>query len=81
MDPMDLYKRVHRNPFQPVRIHVKDGRAIDITARLMAVVTRDYIDIGVQAPGEPEGICAKVIHVPLSEVSRVEDIGASAAAS
>lgn len=74
IDPITLYDLLARKPFQPVRLHLADARALDVVDRQMVVVGVDYVNVGVQAEDEPAGICDHVITVPLTEVQRVEDI-------
>lgn len=74
MDRKEVYKALHRLPFQPVRVWLKDGRALDILRPHMAVVGYDFLDIGIQASGYPEGVCEEIVHVPLVELAKIEDL-------
>lgn len=68
----ELYHTLHRKPFQPFRVHVKDGRVFDILDERTAVVGVDYFDIGVPAPGLPLPVCDYTEMIPLDWITRVE---------
>jgi hypothetical protein len=68
----DVYRLLQPVPFRPVRVYLKDGRTFDIPVRELVVVGVNYLKIGLQAPGEPEGICASSVKVPLTDVCRLE---------
>ena len=78
MRPEEVYRILDRRPFQPVRIHVVDGRCFDITSRQLAVVGLTWLDIGIPAPGESEPIYDYVVTLPLKDISRIEPLGATA---
>jgi hypothetical protein len=78
MQPDELYHLLEPRPFRPVRVYLTDGRTYDIPRRDMAVVGMTYLDIGLQAHGYPEGICASVVTIGLKEISRVERLSAPA---
>ncbi len=69
---VELYRLLQPEPFRPVRVHLRNGRTYDIPLREMVVVGTTYLSIGIQAPGEPEGICATLLRVPLQEIREVE---------
>jgi hypothetical protein len=74
MDPIELYKLLGRQPFQPMRVILKDGRALDIPTRRFAVVGVDYLDVGHQAPGYDDGVWGGCEHLQLQDVVRVEPL-------
>jgi len=80
MDPVTLYNLLAAQPFQPVRIYLKDGRSYDIRFRQLAVVGATWLDIGLPAPGETQPICDAVVTVRLEQIDRVERLPASEAA-
>jgi hypothetical protein len=53
-----------------------DGRYYDISVRHLAVVGRTYLDVGIQAPGQPEGIADSVFTIRLEDIRRVETLAA-----
>jgi hypothetical protein len=79
MDPVELYNLLGRKPFQPVRVHLKDGRFYDIPVRQLAIVGMDDLDIGLQAPDEPPGIMSWYVTVQLDEIRSVEPLPSEAA--
>jgi len=74
VDPIELYNLLGRQPFQPVRVVCKDGRTFNILARRFAVVGVDFLDIGYQAEGYPEGVCGSGVSLDLQDVLRVEPL-------
>jgi hypothetical protein len=74
MDPVELYDLLGRQPFQPVRVVLKDGRTFDIPSRHFAVVGVDYLRIGFQAEGYDEGVCSRVVSVDVADVRHLEPL-------
>jgi hypothetical protein len=74
MDPIELYDLLHKRPFQPFRIHVKDGRVYDVRFPEMNMVGVSWVLIGVLAPGDtdPDPIPDHTDKVPLSWITKVE---------
>ncbi len=79
MNPVTLYNLLAAQPFQPVRIYLKDGRTYDIRFRQLAIVGVTWLDIGLPVPGEPQPIYDAVLTVPLEEIDRVERLPATEA--
>jgi hypothetical protein len=74
-DPIALYDEFAKKPFQPVRVHVTDGRTYLIASREFVVVGMTYLNIGTQAMGEAQGICSEIVTIPLDQVQRLEPLG------
>ncbi len=74
MKAEDLYYTFQKRPFPPMRIHLKDGRKYDIPSREMVIVGVDFLEIGIQADDEPEGIWETAVRVPVDDVTAVETI-------
>lgn len=74
MDPIELYDLLHKRPFEPFRIHVKDGRVYDVRFPEMNMVGVTWVRIGVLAPGDtdPDPIPDHSDKVPLSWITKVE---------
>ena len=68
---LKLYHLLKDNPF-PKRVQLKDGRSYDIPLRELVVVGLTYVDIGVQAPDEPPGICQGIVTFAPEDILRVE---------
>jgi hypothetical protein len=72
MNAEDLYRTLEKTPFQPMRIHIKDGRAYDVASREMVIVGVDFLDVGVPAMNQPEGVWATGVTIPLEQVVSIE---------
>lgn len=77
MQAEELYRMLQPKPFQPVRVHLRDGRTYDIPDRQLAVVGVDFLDIGIPAPGETLPIYDYVVRVSLDEIARVERLASA----
>jgi hypothetical protein len=54
MDSIELYHTLHRQPFQPFRVFVRDGRVYDIRYPRLSVVGTWYFAIGIPLAGQPD---------------------------
>jgi hypothetical protein len=79
MDPIELYNLLHKRPFEPFRVHVKDGRVYDVRYPHMNMVGVTWIHIGVLAPGDtdPDPIPDHTEKVFLNQISRIEMLPAT----
>jgi hypothetical protein len=80
IDPVDLYRTLHRKPFQPFRVYLTDGRIFDIRYERNNVVGTTFFAIGIPSCRDPEFIAERTIRVPLELIDRVEDLSPAAAA-
>ena len=71
----ELYHTLHRKPFRPFRVFVKDGRVFDIRYHRNNVVGVDYFVIGIPSIEDPEFIADRTVRVPIELIDRVEGIG------
>jgi hypothetical protein len=78
MRPEDVYRILHQQPFQPVRVHLTDGRSYDIHHPHQAVVGKTFFDIGIAVPSLPEGIYERVESLDPADIARVEPLGTTA---
>jgi hypothetical protein len=78
IDPMDLYRTLHRKPFQPFRVYLTDGRIFDIRYQRNNVVGTTFFVIGIPSRRDPEFIADRSIRVPLELIDRVEDLSQAA---
>ena len=78
MQPEELFRILYQQPFQPFRVHLKDGRSYDVIHESLAVVASTYFHIGVCSPNHSDTICDYVAMVDLPEITRVEQLPASA---
>jgi hypothetical protein len=79
MDPVKLSQLLHRQPFVPFRVVLKDGQTYDVRHGHLAFVRGGYLDIYAPAPDEPEPIrphpiCEHQAFVGLGEIDRVEEL-------
>jgi len=77
IDAMDLYRTLHRKPFQPFRVYLKDGRFYDIRYPRNNVVGTTFFVIGIPTLEDPEFVAERTIRVPLEDIDRVENLGQS----
>ncbi len=68
----DLSEALHRQPFQPIRVHLQDGRCLDVSHEQLAVVGKTYVHIGIPAPGEVEPIMETFETIALNEIVGLE---------
>jgi hypothetical protein len=78
MRPEDLYRILHQQPFQPVRVRLTDGRFYDIRYPYQAVVGKTFFDIGIAVPHLPEGIYDHVESIDPADIARVEPLETTA---
>lgn len=81
IDPIELYHDFQREPFEPRRVHLVDGRVLDIPLREMVVIGVDYLDVGIQAEDESPGICSTLVTVPFADIQNIEQVVAPRSAS
>jgi len=63
----------YREPFEPFRIHAKDGRSFNILHPRMGLVGESVALVGVPAPGDPDPTLADhTIWLWLTEIDRIE---------
>jgi hypothetical protein len=73
MRPEELRQYVTREPFQPFRVHLKDGRSFDITHPNLGLVGESVFIIGIPAPDEPNSIYGdRTEWVRLHLIDRIE---------
>ena len=77
IDAMDLYRALHRKPFQPFRVYLIDGTFYDVRYPRNNVVGTNFFVIGIPAPEDPEFVAERTVRVPLEQIDRVEDLGRS----
>jgi hypothetical protein len=70
----ELYHTLHRKPFQPFRVYVKDGRVFDIRHHDLNVVCTTYFVIGLPANDDPDPFAGELVEVPLASIDRVEPL-------
>lgn len=68
----DFAETLHRQPFQPFRVHLQDGHSLDVLHEQLAIVGKTYVHIGIPAPGEVEPIMETFETIALNEIVGLE---------
>ena len=79
MDPVELYHKLGVKPFQPMRVHLTDGRSYDILHRQLVIVGETRLTIGIPAPLATEPIYEHLVWVDLKDIRSVEPLPMSMA--
>lgn len=79
MRPEDLLSFVRKQPFEPFRITLTDGRTYDVHHPKLAMVGRTSVAIGQMRPRETEPIFDRMVTVSLLHIMQVEPIATAAA--
>jgi hypothetical protein len=79
MDPVELYHKLGVKPFQPMRVHLTDGRSYDILDRQLAIVSETELTIGIPAPRATEPIFEHLVRVNLKDIRSLEPLPMSMA--
>jgi hypothetical protein len=78
IDPKELLRLRRQRPFQPLRVHLQDGRALDVRAPEMLMIGRTIVHIGIMSPEALLPIADYVETMPLASIVRVEASGVEA---
>jgi hypothetical protein len=71
----ELRAIVYRQPFEPFRIHVKDGRSFNIVHPRLSVVGESVVLVGVPAPGEDPTLADHTVWLWLTQIDHIEPFG------
>lgn len=72
-----LREWLKREPFQPFRVHVADGRSYDVRHPRTNLLAQTFIKIGIPEPGSTDPwSCDHTEYVALAEITRVEPLSA-----
>jgi hypothetical protein len=76
MGPEELWHILHRKPFQPFRVLLKDGRSYDVRHQHLAVVGKTYFQMGIPAAGDPDPrpLYDYLVTLDLPDIDRVETL-------
>ncbi len=77
MRPNELIQLIRQRPFTPLRIHLTDGKAYDISYPDQIIVLTGRVDIGLE-PDPETGAVDRVEHCSLLHVVRVEELDSAA---
>jgi hypothetical protein len=70
--PEDICEFLRRQPFQPFRLTLSDGRTYDVQHPELAMVGRSTVAIGLMRPGDPEPVYDRLVTVSLLHIMQVE---------
>jgi len=71
MRPEELRKFLKETPFRPIRLHLSNGRKVDIKHPDMAIVSRSLVAVGEGGRG---GVADHLIHFNLLHIVEIEPI-------
>jgi len=74
MRPADLQDFVRRQPFQPFRLTLTDGRTYEVRHPELAMVGRSTIAIGIPSEGDPNPIYDRLVTVSILHVMQAEPL-------
>jgi len=74
MRPEDIREFVRRQPFQPFRITLTDGRAYDVLHPDLAMVGRSTVAVGLPRPGDTSAIYDRLVTVAILHIMQIEPI-------
>ena len=81
MERDKLREWLKRQPFQPFRVHVADGRKYDIRFPRMNLLAQTFIKVGIPAPDIPsEIVCDHTEFVRLKDITHLEPLPAPSSA-
>ncbi len=77
----ELYHRLHQQPFQAFRVHLKEGQSYDVCHERLALVGVTFLQIGIPLPGQagnPWPLYDYVVTLNLADIDRVETLQGAA---
>jgi hypothetical protein len=72
MRPDDIRDFLHKQPFQPFRLTLTDGRTYEVRRPELAMVGRSTVTVGVPAPGDPRPVYNRLMTASLLHIMQVE---------
>jgi hypothetical protein len=75
MTPEQVRQYAHREPFQPFRIRLHDGRAYDIRHPNLGLVGESVLVVGIPAPNDPNPVYYdRTVWLPLAQIDGIEPL-------
>ena len=74
MRPEDFRDQLRKQPFQPFRLTLTDGRTYEVRHPELAMVGRTTVIIGLARPDEPEPVFDRQVTVSLLHIMQIEPI-------
>jgi hypothetical protein len=81
MPPEDIREIVHRQPFQPFRLTLTDGRTVDVQHPELIMVGRSSVVVGTARPNAKEPIYDRYVTISLLHVMQIEPLESPASPS
>ena len=72
MRPEDIQAFLKKEPFQPFRLTLTDGRTYDVRHPELAMVGRSTLIIGLPAPDDPAPVYDRFVTVSLLHIMQME---------
>lgn len=74
----DIREYVRRQPFQPFRLTLTDGRTYEVHHPELAMVGRSSVAVGLQRPGDPEPVYDRLVTISLLHIMQVQALESAA---
>lgn len=81
IQPEELYRLLHAEPFQPLRLHLAGGDVLEIRYPEINLVGTTFAVIGIPVPNDPDPVADDAVTLPLSTIDHIEVVPAVAKAS
>ncbi len=81
MRPEDIREIVHRQPFQPFRLTLTDGRTVDVQHPELIMIGRSSVVIGTARPNAKEPIYDRFVTISILHIMQIVPIDAPATPS
>ncbi len=74
----DIREYVRRQPFQPFRLTLTDGRTYEVHHPELVMVGRSTVAVGLPRPNDPEPVYDRLVTISLLHVMQVEALASPA---
>lgn len=78
MRPNDIYRHVHKRPFQAFRMTLTDGRVYEVRHPEMVMVGLSSVIIGFPADENGDPVFERAVDVSLLHIMQIEPLASSA---
>ena len=72
MTTEDVLRLRRAKPFKPFRVHIADGRAIDVVSHELIVNCGASVGLGIPPSGATWPIAERIVQVPSKDIVRIE---------
>lgn len=79
MRPQDVRDHLHKQPFQPIRVTLTDGRTYDVLHPELAMVGHSTVAIGLPRPNAAEPVYDRLVTISLLHIMQIEPIASALA--